>query len=134
MATENTSQESTHSVNRQLDQLAQKCSDPKENVILIACQCEDLFQEAEHVDLISFNTLLKAYARTCAALSSRHKALFQAPPDIDELPSIPIYTVRDAAERATNLLLEMERAVQEDPDSPIRPDATSYNCVIGELR
>lgn len=147
MATENTSQHqqsnesNTHSLNRQLDQLANRCGDPKEQVAILASQCQDLFDsEQQHVDVISFNTVLKALSKTSATLADKKNRGFgvlQEPTTTTTTTSIqdksvsnPIYTARDAAERATNLLLEMERAHEQDPDSSIAPDALSYNSVI----
>lgn len=133
MTTENKNEQSTHSINRQLDQLATKCGNPQEHVILLASQCEDLFHSSvPHVDIVSFNIVLKAWAKTCATLAEQSKTFGVAAPTFeDDIPSVPVYTTRDAAERATNLLLEMERTAQEDPDSTIVPDTSSYNSVIG---
>jgi len=140
MATERTGEQASSTshpnVNRQLDQLAQKCGDPKEHVILLASQCEDLFHSSENVDTVSFNIVLKAWAKTCATLADTNEGIGAALEQnmalsASDIPSVPVYTARDAAERATNLLLEMERTAQEDPDSPIVPDNSSYNSVIG---
>ena len=130
MTTEN--EQST--LNRQLDQLARKCGNPQEHVILLASQCEDLFHASPNVDIVSFNTVLKAWAKTCAALAEQSKSFHVATiVGSSEIPSVPVYTARDAAERATNLLLEMERTAEEDPEATIVPDTASYNSVIGML-
>lgn len=122
------SDESIQPLNTRLDQLAQRCTDPKEHVILLASQCEDLFHKADEADIVSFNIHLKAWKNTCATLAE-HKQAFAG--HEKEIPSVPVYTARDAVERATNILLEMERTHQEDPNSSIVPDCASYNVVIG---
>jgi hypothetical protein len=114
-------------LNTRLDQLAQRCADPKEHAILVASQCEDLFKQSEEADIVSFNIHLKAWKNTCATLAE-HKHYSGT---MHEIPSVQVYTARDAVERATNILLEMERLSKENPDSPIVPDVTSYNVVIG---
>lgn len=118
-------------LNTRLDQLASRCSDPKEHVILLASQCEDLFrqqQSEEEADLASFNVHLRAWKNTCATLAQhRH----HNSGTVDQIPSVPVYTARDAVERATNIVLEMERLSKENPDSNIVPDVTSYNILIG---
>ena len=135
---------STHTINRQLDELAEKCSDPSQHVILLASQCEDLFHNTQTVDIVSFNTVLKAWAKTCGTLADATRgfaaleaaAAAAASVSIQDIHSIPVYTARDAAERATNLLLEMEGKVEEGAEhspSSIVPDTSSYNSVIGML-
>lgn len=128
--------------NAQLNQLAEKCGNPKEHVVLVASQCEDLFHSSPEVNVVSFNTLLKAWSKTCATLAENKGSTSgkQQQQSSSDIPSVPVYTARDAAEHATNLLLEMERAVDESDDDDsdessrsIVPDTTSFNCVIGML-
>ena len=122
------------SLNIRLDQLAQRCADPKEHVILLASQCEDLFLHSRNneADTVSFNIHLKAWKNTCATLAdNKHKTTTNSAAFDWKIPSHAVYTARDAAERATNILLEMEQTLRQDPNSPIVPDCTSYNIVIG---
>lgn len=132
----NSNSSNVHSLNIRLDQLAHRCADPKEHVILLASQCEDLFLHSiNEADTVSFNIHLKAWKNTCATLAeNKHKTTTtnSAAAAFDwKIPSHAVYTARDAAERATNILLEMEQTLQQDPNSPIVPDCTSYNIVIG---
>jgi hypothetical protein len=140
MVTEGTNQKQQHqqqqSLNTRLDQLAQRCADPKEHVILLASQCEDLFQQSKEADrnTASFNIHLKAWKNTCVTLAEHeHYSHPSGTVHQIQIPSVPVYTARDAVERATNILLEMEGCVKENPDSPIIivPDVTSYNTLIG---
>jgi hypothetical protein len=102
-------------LNTRLDQLASRCSNPKEHVILLASQCEDLFrqlQSEEEADLASFNVHLRAWKNTCATLA-QHRHYNSG--TVDQIPSAPVYTARDAVERATNIVLEMECLSKENP-------------------
>ena len=133
------SDERSPSLNMRLDQLAQRCADPKEHVVLLASQCEDLFQQSmNEADTVSFNIHLKAWKNTCATLAeNKHKqntafaGQHQPHEKWETIPSVPVYTARDAVQRATSILLEMEQTHQENPHSSIVPDCASYNVVIG---
>ena len=98
-------------------------------MILLASQCEDLFRQSEdEADLASFHVHLRAWKNTCATLAEHRHNNSKT---VDQIPSVPVYTARDVVERATNIVLEMERLSKENPDSTIVPDVTSYNILIG---
>lgn len=119
--------------NMDLDKLAEKCGIFDENVISRAAECQDQWEaqvidksSAIRPDTISFNIVLKAWSRCCQVLADRSRSRNFNNLPVDITHSVPVYTARDAAERATTLLLG-----QED-DTTARPDTTSYNIVIGK--
>ena len=120
-----------HEFNIELDGLAEKAGNFNQPVISRASECEELWnaqaQDSDakiRPDTISFNTVLKAWNRCCSALSEssrNHKTL-----KTDMNHSVDVYTARDAAKRATTLLIHQEK---EETNSP---DTTSFNIVIGK--
>lgn len=119
--------------NMDLDKLAERAGSANEHVISRAAECQDLWEkqlsegaDSLRPDTISFNTVLKAWNKCCQALTDRDRNVIGLPADIGH--SVPIYTPRDAAERATTLLFQ-----QDKDENASRPDATSYNIVIGQL-
>jgi hypothetical protein len=119
--------------NMDLDKLAERAGSATEHVISRAAECQALWEtqlsegaDDLRPDTISFNTVLKAWNRCCQALTDRDRNVIGIPPDIGF--SVPIYTPRDAAERATTLLFQ-----QDKNEDAARPDSTSYNIVIGQL-
>lgn len=98
-------------------------------------------------DVISFNTVLKAWSKTAQSLADykQHSVLFGTPNNNNNNPqgsssssrniaitSIAVYTARDAAERATMLLTQQEEAAAKGaPGDVVKPDTTSYNIAIG---
>ena len=121
-----------HGFNIALDKLAELSGTGNQNVISRAAECQELWErqladdsDSKLIpDTVSFNTVLKAWSKCCAALSERNRSLEPFPVDVSH--SVPVYTPRDAAERATTLLLR-----QEGDANAARPDTTSYNIVIG---
>ena len=116
--------------NTELDRLAELSGAQFQHVISRAAECQELYEsqlaDASVVpDTVSFNTVLKGWARCCNALSEKSRNHGSFPDDIGH--KVPVYTTRDAAERATTLLLE-----QETKKDGARPDVASYNIVIGK--
>lgn len=134
MAIEKKSWKDLQEFNVALDQLAEQSGGFNQPVIVRAAECqtswEDLVNDPSATprpDTISFNTVLKAWNRCCYALVDidrnphRHR-------NHDASHSVPVYTPRDAAERATTLLLRQ----MEKGDEGAKPDAASFNVVIGK--
>ena len=122
-----------HEFNIELDQLAEKSGTFNQPVISRAAECEELWEAQTHCsdakikpDTVSFNTVLKAWNRCCNALSESSRSQKSLPNDRKH--SVDVYTPRDAAKRATSLLLEQNK------DESVKPDATSFNIVIGKCR
>jgi hypothetical protein len=120
-----------HQFNIELDRLAEQSGNFNQPVISKASTCEELW-EAQlkdtdgniRPDTVSFNTVLKAWNRCGNALSEstrNHKKMLN-----DSKHTTDVYTTRDAAKRATTLLLKQEK------DETVKPDETSYNIVIGK--
>jgi hypothetical protein len=119
--------------NMGLDKLAERAGSPNEHVISRAAECQELWEtqlseatDALRPDTISFNTVLKAWNKCCQSLTDRDRHVVAPPADLGR--SVPIYTPRDAAERATTLLFQQESNI-----NAARPDSTSYNIVIGQF-
>jgi hypothetical protein len=124
----------TVEINRQLEELASKCGNFNNDVISLASQCQDLFEstcrESPHVS--SLHTVLQAWSKTCATLAERRNSWGNGSPQpVYSDSGLPVYTARDAAERATQLLLEH---VEERADALCIPDTACYNTVIGMYR
>lgn len=120
---------SLHDFNLELDRLAERCGNDNEAVVTLAAECEELYNHAQNSqmkpDICSFNTVLKAWSKACAQMSEPGgRQGFHKPVG----PNVPVYTPRDAAERVTQLLMDLQK---ENGD--IVPDRTSYNVAIGEL-
>jgi hypothetical protein len=117
--------------NIELDRLAEQSGNFNQPVISKAAECEKLWEaQLEDAgakirpDTVSFNTVLKAWNRCGNALSEstrNHKSLQK-----DYKHNTDVYTTRDAAKRATTLLLRQEK------DETVKPDETSFNIVIGK--
>jgi hypothetical protein len=130
--------------NRALDALAMKCGSPSlESVIARADECQSQWENMRLTsvppDTVSLNIVLKAWGKCCQSLADYKKqaavpaAISNQAVDVgvhNDHP--PVYTAKDAAERATLLLLSQEQDYQNEilPESA-RPDAYSYNEVIG---
>mmetsp|Transcript_20548 Transcript_20548/g.29012 ORF Transcript_20548/g.29012 Transcript_20548/m.29012 type:complete len:640 (+) Transcript_20548:192-2111(+) len=134
-------------VNIDLDRMAQRIGTQAEKYpVQAAAQCQDLYEQVLassklDADVITFNTVLKAWSRVAGSIADTHLNYSNnnnSPADIDfaQMPSIPIYTARDAAEYATKLLMEAEQKQSgdngdaENKNSIILPDRTSYNVAI----
>ena len=76
-------------------------------------------------DTVSLNTVLKAWNRCCNSLSQTSRNNKQLPTDYNH--SVDVYTPRDAATRATTLLLQQEQS------DTAKPDVQSFNIVMGKL-
>jgi hypothetical protein len=128
------SEKGVYEINRAMDDLAEQCGDVKKPVVALASQVEDIYNQAQQKDVISFNIMLKAWGKACQSMerqkhahSNGHKVT------IHSAPRMAIYTPRDAAEHLTKHLLTAEEACQEDGDNcVVVPDETSYNIAIGE--
>jgi len=80
-------------------------------------------------DVISYNTAIKAWAKTAASLAEgRGRGTARTNLGIDT-PDISVYTARDAAQRAQYLLDELEHDFLTGR-SRVQPDSTSYNAAI----
>mmetsp|Transcript_90053 Transcript_90053/g.134942 ORF Transcript_90053/g.134942 Transcript_90053/m.134942 type:complete len:562 (-) Transcript_90053:17-1702(-) len=116
--------------NIELDHLAEQSGSFDHPVISRAAECEKLWKQMLNEtesptltpDTISFNTVLKAWNRCCNSLSQSSRNHKKLPSDHGH--SVAVYTPRDAAKRATSLLLSQEGV--EDA----KPDAQSFNIVI----
>lgn len=122
-----------HEFNIELDRLAEQSGSFDQPVISRAAACEDRWKNQMNgdesdssivPDTISFNTVLKAWNRCCNSLSQSSRNHRKLPNDFSH--AVDVYTPRDAAKRATSLLLH-----QEGDESASPPDATSFNIVIG---
>lgn len=135
-----------HEANMALDAIAMKCSNPsKEPIISRADQCQSQWEAMRgsslEPDTVSFNTVLKAWSRCCQALADYKKQGNNNPPMVTsgmegmQLASQDhpqVYTAKDAAERATLLLLSQEQEYENgNLAESARPDTTSYNEAIG---
>lgn len=135
------------------------------DAVSAAVQAENLWKSAEATaDLISFNTVLKAWSRTCQTLADLHgrpttlilndDAAVVAPPTMSDtlknnnnltpgkihvdIGSVHVYTAKDAAMHAGNLLATQLELVQtnkknsQDVDKGVVvvPDTASYNNVM----
>jgi hypothetical protein len=133
MAIERTEWKDLQQFNVELDRLAELSGKHGQPVISRAAECEAAWEKQvqDHdtsrtvaPDTVSFNTVLKAWSKCCQALTDSDRK----PQLTQELGhSVPVYTPRDAAERATTLLLK-----QLDTKDGSVPDVTSFNVVIGE--
>lgn len=123
-----------YETNRAMDEIAEKCGDVKKPVVALASKVEDMYNEADGKDSISFNVLLKAWARCCTALEKqKYKPTDKAMSMDDKVPTVAVYTPRDAVEHLTKRLMLAEAAYEENPDTvEVIPDETSYNIAIGE--
>ena len=132
--------------NKALDVLAMKCSNPvKEPVISRADQCQSQWENMRgsslEPDTVSFNTVLKAWARCAQALADYKKHADGNPPmmtsgmeglQLASQDHPQVYTAKDAAERATLLLLSQEQDFENGIiEASARPDTLSYNEAIG---
>lgn len=113
--------------NSALSSVAEQCGNPRLPVISKAAECQEMWEDLAKADAdvkpdtISLNTVLKAWNRCCSTLAEsvrNHKAI---PSDYKR--SVDVYTPRDAAKRATALLLGQEG---------LSTDVASYNIVIGK--
>ncbi|CAB9514780.1 Pentatricopeptide repeat-containing protein [Seminavis robusta] len=133
--------------NKALDALAMKCGNPtSEPIISRADECQSQWENMRgssiEPDTVSFNTVLKAWGRCCHSLAEikRNSAnggddtavSFTADDGGVHNDHPQVYTAKDAAERATLLLLSQEQEYENGsvPESA-RPDTYSYNEAIG---
>ena len=150
-----------HEANRALDILANKCGVPGlESVVSRADECQSTWEimrstsSSIQPDTVSLNLVLKAWSKCCQSLaeSKKHAIHSTTTTTTTTSPSTSssssssdhhgggihndhhpqVYTAKDAAERATLLLLSQEQEYQNHilPESA-RPDVYSYNEVIG---
>ena len=119
----------TQDFNIALDKIAEQCGNSKQPVVAKAAECQEMWEnqsesDAEiRPDTISFNTVLKAWNRCCNTLTESHRSHTTIPTDYNR--PVDVYTPRDAAKRATSLLIEQ--------DAPTT-DVASYNIVIGKTK
>lgn len=134
MAMERTEWKDLQQFNVELDRLAELSGKHGQPVISRAAECEAAWEQQVHnhdssrtlkPDTVSFNTVLKAWNKCCQALVDSDRNQQQLPQEPGH--SVPVYTPRDAVERATSLLLK-----QLDNKDGAVPDAASFNVVIGE--
>ena len=141
--------------NQELNRLAELASDYRRaNVVASAAACEEAWQKmgeetsnSKHdwePDIVSFNTVLKAWTRCCNSLAEQRHDDHQQSVDIqhlEDVPDVPVYTALDAAERALHLLNRQEEVVQEEMERRedgndaiveglVIPDVKSYNTVM----
>jgi hypothetical protein len=115
-------------LNEQLNRYAESCANPKKPVVAQAAACEALWRlQVAQADTISFNTVLKAWARVCQTLAEHaqeeHGHMLDS--------NTPVYTARDAAERALALLQQQAAlATSTTTDPVVHPDVASYNVVM----
>ena len=109
-----------------LDKVAEQCGSLRQPVVSRAAECQEMWEKQQNSDsiqpdTISFNTVLKAWNRCCNTLSESTRSQKMLPTDYKH--QVDVYTARDAAKRATALLLNQEE---------LSTDAASYNIVIGK--
>ena len=120
-----------HHFNIELDKLAEYSGNFNQPVISKAAECEELWASqlgddsdgSVKPDTVSFNTVLKAWNRCCNVLSEASRTKKSLTDDFSH--NSDVYTVRDAAKRATTLLLQQEK----EGKCPL--DTQSFNIVIG---
>lgn len=126
-----------------LDNLANKCSNIIiEPVITRADQCQSQWEAMKgsslEPDTVSFNTVLKAWSKCCQALAD-YKKHADTTPQVTTTTTMNeehplVYTAKDAAERATLLLLSQEQDFETGViDESARPDTLSYNEAISKI-
>ena len=139
-----------YGLNEAINKLAEQASDARQPVIRRAMAAEDLWKEFLvspdetgeatsnlQSDTVSFNTVLKAWGKAAQVLAERHNDR-----NHDHLldPNIPIYTARECAAHAQELLDKHEQAFRqsvqdEDSDGTEKEslnslDSNSYNTVM----
>lgn len=127
-----------HEANMALDVLAVKCGNPRqEQVIAKADECQSQWEAMSgsrlEPDTVSFNTVLKAWSKCCQSLADyrKHDFVQTATGSGSSLDHPQVYTAKDAAERATLLLLSQEQDFENGVlDESARPDTLSYNEAI----
>lgn len=135
IATSLLSRPEVYEINRKLDELADQCGDVEKPVVTIASEVEDIYNASKDKDVVSFNVLLKAWGRACQSLQRQKQKhiKYNIQESSNSVPSIAVYTPRDAAEHLTKHLMEAEASYEKDPDGGlIAPDETSYNIAIGK--
>jgi len=132
IATSLLSRPEVYEINRKLDELADQCGNVEKPVVTIASEVEDIYHASKDKDIVSFNVLLKAWGRACQSLQrQKQKHVKYNIQESKSVPSIAVYTPRDAAEHLTKHLMEAEASYEKDPDGGlIAPDETSYNIAI----
>jgi len=129
-----------HEANMALNDLAEKCSNTRqEQVISRADECQSQWEamrgSSMEPDTVSFNTVLKAWSKCCQALADYKKKDFVVSSETGSGSSQDhpqVYTAKDAAERATLLLLSQEQDFLNGVlEESARPDTVSYNEAIG---
>jgi hypothetical protein len=134
------SEKQVYEINRAMDDLAEKCGDIKKPVVNLASQVEEMYNEAERKDAISFNVMLKAWGKATHVLERRKYAPVNNSAQSNAAAmsgavTVAVYTPRDAAEHLTKHLMTAEESYEADPDhAQVIPDETSYNIAIGEFR
>lgn len=129
-----------HEANKALDVLAVKCGNPRqEAVISVADACQSQWEAMKGsplgADTVSFNTVLKAWSKCCHSLADHKKNDFVSIQNTGSGGSSDhpqVYTAKDAAERASLLLLSQEQEYENGAlEESARPDTLSYNEAIG---
>jgi len=152
--------------NQALNRLAEQCADPTESVIARAADAEAAYKEAVadscttgtgtaalwYPDVISLNTLLKAWKSCCQSMAESSKspvamgAAVGQTVSLADISSVPVYTAKDAAQRATDWLnehLDTAATAATDTDGTnastettaaaapvVQPDVQSFNIVM----
>lgn len=141
---------SIHEFNDRLNAIAERCADEapgtEEDAIGLAALAETTVRKIEEdfqnaiedgddsgsvlkPDRVTYNTLIKAWGKACAALAEdRGRGTIASNLGMDT-PEVNVYTARDAASRATTILKEMERRYATG-ESETAPDCSSYNAAI----
>lgn len=128
--------------NQALNQLAEQAGDFREPVVRRASAAEDMWTdfcsapEAKwRPDVISFNTVLKAWSKAGQILCDQHASKSTPEHLLDS--NIQIYSARDCANRAQDLLDEQERKSDEheaaggdSSSTTTLLDIRSYNTVM----
>lgn len=128
-----------HEANMALNDIAVKCGNARqEPVIARADECQSQWEAMRgsvmEPDTVSFNTVLKAWSKCCQALADYKKHDFVTISNTGSGTSQDhpqVYTAKDAAERATLLLLSQEQDFENGSlEESARPDTLSYNEAI----
>mmetsp|Transcript_17613 Transcript_17613/g.35419 ORF Transcript_17613/g.35419 Transcript_17613/m.35419 type:complete len:646 (+) Transcript_17613:133-2070(+) len=126
--------------NEALNKLANQAGDFRQPVVRRAADCEEMWkdfcsnpQKKWQPDTVSFNIVLKAWAKTAGVLVEQHS--YASTPEHLLDPNVPVFSARDCAERANQLLDEQEKEYDgidegDQTAAHARPDITSYNSVM----
>ena len=118
--------------NQALDSLAKCAGDARQPVIRRAAACQDMWQDflsspQDHwaPDIISFNTVLKAWSCAAGVLLDQHSDASTPEHLLD--PDIHVFSARDCAQRTQELLDHNEHLFLESNSENVM---TSFNIVM----